>query len=200
MLQQAGAPLDSAALFADIQRVATPAGSARAYVEVHIEQGPVLERVGAPLGAVSAIAGQTRLLVSVTGEQGHAGTVPMDVRRDAMAGAADIIVAMERRCRGESVACVHDLVARFSSYRAPDCLENDPDDGLVCTVGHVALWPGASNVIAGEANFTVDIRSRSDPVRLGACLSAAKGSYSRAESPGTHSHCRCCSGRDHERS
>jgi allantoate deiminase len=72
----------------------------RAYVEVHIEQGPVLEGLGLPVGVVSAIAGQTRLAVSVSGEQGHAGTVPMNLRRDALAGAAEAMVLMEQRCRG----------------------------------------------------------------------------------------------------
>ncbi len=89
-----------AGLYADVKRAAAPPGSVRAYLEVHLEQGPVLESAGVPLGVVSAIAGQTRLAVSLTGEQGHAGTVPMSVRKDAMAGAAAAVVAIEQRCRG----------------------------------------------------------------------------------------------------
>ena len=95
---------DIAALFADVQSQAALPGSVRAYVEVHIEQGPVLEGMGLPLGVVSAIAGQTRLAVSVSGVQGHAGTVPMSLRRDALAGAADAILLIEQRCKG--AACV----------------------------------------------------------------------------------------------
>jgi len=91
---------DIAALFADVQSQAALPGSVRAYVEVHIEQGPVLEGLGLPLGVVSAIAGQTRLAVSVSGVQGHAGTVPMSLRRDALAGAADSILFIEQRCKG----------------------------------------------------------------------------------------------------
>ena len=59
-----------------------------------------MEGLGVPLGVVSAIAGQTRLSVAMAGEQGHAGTVPMQLRRDALAGAAEAIVAIETRCRG----------------------------------------------------------------------------------------------------
>ena len=91
---------DLGALYADVQSQAAVPGSVRAYVEVHIEQGPVLEGLGLPLGVVSAIAGQTRLAVSVSGVQGHAGTVPMSLRRDALAGAADAILLIEQRCKG----------------------------------------------------------------------------------------------------
>jgi allantoate deiminase len=65
------------------------------YVEVHIEQGPVLERLGEPVGVVTAIAGQSHAEVRFAGEAGHAGTVPMDVRRDALAAAAEWISAVE---------------------------------------------------------------------------------------------------------
>ncbi|CAN8231297.1 unnamed protein product [Cochlearia groenlandica] len=69
------------------------------YVEVHIEQGPVLEWVGYPLGVVKGIAGQTRLKVTVKGTQGHAGTVPMSMRQDPMTGAAEMIVLLESVCK-----------------------------------------------------------------------------------------------------
>src|SRR5258705_3905639 len=69
-----------------------------AYVEVHIEQGPVLLAEGLPLGIVTVIAGSSRHLVTVTGEAGHAGTVPMPVRHDALAAAAEMVLALERRC------------------------------------------------------------------------------------------------------
>jgi allantoate deiminase len=66
------------------------------YVEVHIEQGSVLERLGAPVGVVTSIAGQSHAVVTFTGEAGHAGTVPMDARRDALAAAAEWVLAVER--------------------------------------------------------------------------------------------------------
>ena len=100
-----GADLD--ALYADVRSQAATPGSVRAYVEVHIEQGPVLEGVGLPVGVVSAIAGQTRLAVSVSGEQGHAGTVPMSLRRDALAGAAAAIVLIEQRCKSAASDASH---------------------------------------------------------------------------------------------
>jgi allantoate deiminase len=111
-----------------------------AYVELHIEQGPVLEGLKLPVGVVTAIAGATRLAVSLPGMAGHAGTVPMALRRDALAGAAECIVEIEEFCR------------------------TDPD-GLVGTVGYIHAAPGATNVIPGQASFTVDIRAPSDPHR-----------------------------------
>jgi acetylornithine deacetylase/succinyl-diaminopimelate desuccinylase-like protein len=104
LLQSSTPYADHAALLADVRSAVAAPGSARAYVEVHIEQGPVLESSGVPLGVVTAIAGQTRLSVSIAGEQGHAGTVPMTVRRDALAGAAEAIVAIERRCQSACAA------------------------------------------------------------------------------------------------
>ena len=111
-----------------------------AYIELHIEQGPVLEGLNLPVGVVSAIAGATRLAVSFTGMAGHAGTVPMALRRDALAGAAECIVEIEEFCR------------------------TDPD-GLVGTVGYINAAPGATNVIPGEASFTIDIRAAADAHR-----------------------------------
>ncbi|VIO79933.1 N-carbamoyl-L-amino acid hydrolase [Bradyrhizobium ivorense] len=107
------------------------------YVELHIEQGPVLEQKGLPVGVVSAIAGATRLAASLTGTAGHAGTVPMPMRRDALAGAAECIVAIEEFCRSDEA-------------------------GLVGTVGYITAMPGATNVIPGKVSFTIDIRSQSD--------------------------------------
>lgn len=110
------------------------------YVELHIEQGPVLEERGLPVGVVSAIAGATRLAASLTGMAGHAGTVPMVLRRDALTGAAECIVAIEEFCRTDEV-------------------------GLVGTVGYITAMPGATNVIPGKVSFTMDIRSQSDTHR-----------------------------------
>jgi hydantoinase/carbamoylase family amidase len=109
------------------------------YYEVHIEQGPVLEAGSAALGVVSAIAGQTRARVTFTGEAGHAGTVPMALRRDALGGAAEFVTAVE------AVARDH--------------------DGVVATVGQLDVRPGASNVIPGRVTLSLDLRHPADAVR-----------------------------------
>jgi len=106
--------------------------------EVHIEQGPVLETKDLAVGVVSAIAGARRFKVSIEGLSGHAGTVPMNLREDALTGAAEILLMIEK------LALQHQLVA---------------------TVGHLQTYPGAVNVIPGLVEFTVDIRSESDALR-----------------------------------
>ena len=111
-----------------------------AYVELHIEQGPVLEQKGLPVGVVTAIAGATRLAAHLTGVAGHAGTVPMAMRRDALAGAAECITKIEELCRTDG-------------------------GGLVGTVGYIDAMPGATNVIPGRVNFTLDSRAPTDPHR-----------------------------------
>jgi allantoate deiminase len=111
-----------------------------AYIELHIEQGPVLETEQLPVGVVSAIAGATRLAAHLTGMAGHAGTVPMRLRRDALAGAAECIAAVEAFCRSD-------------------------ESGLVGTVGHINAMPGASNVIPGQVSFTLDLRAPTDAHR-----------------------------------
>ncbi len=113
------------------------------YLEVHIEQGPVLEAEGRALGVVTAIAGAMRATFRLTGEAGHAGTVPMTGRHDALAGAAELIVAIE-------------AVARAAG--------ND----VVATVGRIAASPGAVNVIPAEAVFSLDLRAGADAPRLAA--------------------------------
>ncbi len=116
--------------------------SALGYVEVHIEQGPVLEAEGLPVGVVTAINGASRFAVEVAGTAGHAGTVPMALRRDALAAAAEMVLLVER------------LAAE-----TPE---------LVATVGRIEALPGAVNVIPSGARFTIDIRSPSDETRNGA--------------------------------
>jgi allantoate deiminase len=110
-----------------------------AFVEAHIEQGPTLEVEGLPLGVVTAINGATRLEVVVDGVAGHAGATPMNLRHDALAAAAEIMLAIEER------AC-----------REPD---------LVATVGRLEAWPGATNVIPGHVQFSIDLRAPSDANR-----------------------------------
>jgi N-carbamoyl-L-amino-acid hydrolase len=109
------------------------------FVEVHIEQGPVLLDAGFAVGVVTSIAGCIRDSLTIEGLSGHAGTVPMALRRDAAAAAAEMVLAVERRCRAEP--------------------------GLVGTVGKLDVPGGATNVIAGRCDFTIDIRSGQDDVR-----------------------------------
>jgi len=111
-----------------------------AYIELHIEQGPVLETERLPVGVVTAIAGATRLAAKLTGMAGHAGTVPMALRRDALAGAAECISKIEELCRTD-------------------------EGGLVGTVGYVHAEPGATNVIPGQVHFTMDLRAPTDAHR-----------------------------------
>jgi allantoate deiminase len=112
------------------------------YLEFHIEQGPVLDTLDAPVGIVDAIVGQTRVEATFSGAAGHAGTTPMGARRDALAGAAEWIVA----CEQEALST----------------------PGLVATVGRIDAQPGASNVIAGACAATLDVRHADDPVRAAA--------------------------------
>jgi allantoate deiminase len=113
--------------------------NAAAYLEAHIEQGPVLEAAGHPLGIVTAITGGVKLTVTLAGTAGHAGTVPMGLRRDAFSAAAEIALAVERLARdyGEAVA----------------------------TVGQVAVSPGVANVIPGRATISIDLRHPDDERR-----------------------------------
>ena len=127
---------------ADIGPAAYRPQDAAAYVEVHIEQGPVLEARNQPLGVVTGIVGQSRVRVSVTGQAGHAGTVPMALRHDALTGAAEMALALE------AIAREH------------------PDDGMVGTVGRIEASPGAVNIIPGTVVFTVDLRALTDALRL----------------------------------
>jgi len=109
------------------------------FLEFHIEQGPVLESLGRPLGVVEAIVGQNRLEFIFSGQANHAGTTPMNLRHDALAAAAEWIVGVENLAKQTA--------------------------GLVATVGFVEAKPGATNVIAGEARATLDIRHASDRAR-----------------------------------
>ncbi|PRQ54563.1 putative allantoate deiminase [Rosa chinensis] len=124
------------------------------YIEIHIEQGPVLEWVGFPLGVVKGIAGQTRLKVTMRGSQGHAGTVSM-MRHDPMAAAAEAIVLLESLCKHPQDFLSFD--GQCKSYSLESL-----STSLVCTVGEISTWPSASNVIPGQVTFTVDLRAIDD--------------------------------------
>ena len=113
-----------------------------AYVEVHIEQGPVLDESDVALGVVTAIAGQTRALLRFRGIPGHAGTVPMELRRDALCAAAELVLAAEALARDTP--------------------------SLLATVGRLALEPGAPNVIPGSAELSLDVRHPGDEERAAA--------------------------------
>ncbi|HKD92985.1 MAG TPA: allantoate amidohydrolase [Terriglobales bacterium] len=109
------------------------------YLEVHIEQGPILESLNYPLGVVETIVGQSRLIVSFTGKSSHAGTTSMDLRRDALAAAARWITSVES-------------IAQSTS-------------GLVATVGRLEIEPNARNVIAGSVHASLDVRHAQDTIR-----------------------------------
>jgi allantoate deiminase len=122
------------------EAVATLRGrNVAAFVELHIEQGPVLEAEGLPIGIVTAINGATRFHATVRGLAGHAGATPMNLRRDALAASAEMILMIEARAREE--------------------------EDLVATVGRLEVEPGAVNVIPGEARFTIDMRAPRDAQR-----------------------------------
>ena len=122
----------------------------------------MLEQQNLPVGVVRAISGATRLGANLTGMAGHAGTVPMALRRDALAGAAECIVAVEEFCKADSA-------------------------GLVGTVGAISAMPGATNVIPGRVSFTLDIRAPADTHRKLAVTEIGGGSR-RSPSGAT---CRC---------
>ncbi|GEB47438.1 Zn-dependent hydrolase [Microbacterium testaceum] len=109
------------------------------YLEAHIEQGPELHRSGQALAAVSSIASARRFQLVVEGEARHAGGTPYDMRRDALLGASEATLAVERICRGE-----HHIVG---------------------TVGQLEAFPGAVNVVPGEAHFSLDLRGEFDDSR-----------------------------------
>lgn len=115
---------------------------ALAFVEVHIEQGPVLEAEDLSVAAVTAIVGQTRMSLTFTGHANHAGTTPMHLRRDALAAAAEWIVAVEKLAQ--------------------------ETDGLVATVGKIESAPNAGNVVPGSATVSLDLRHAHDNGRIAA--------------------------------
>jgi len=130
----------------------------RGYLEFHIEQGPVLEHAGLPLGVVETIAGQSRAAVTFAGRAGHAGTTPMFLRRDALAAAAEWLVAVESAAR---------LMP-----------------GLVATTGRISCDPGAANVIPDMVRCSLDVRHADDEIRHAAVrnfLTTAEAIGSRRE-------------------
>lgn len=113
------------------------------FIEVHIEQGPVLLDRDLPLGVVTSIAGSMRRRITVTGTASHAGTTPMTMRRDALAAAAEMVLAVQRRCADP----------RFA------------ERALVGTVGTIGVPQGATNVVPGRCEFSLDVRAADDATR-----------------------------------
>jgi allantoate deiminase len=123
----------------NIKKLARKPGSVLAYIELHIEQGPVLDAKKSPVGVVTAIAGASRWKIDIEGQAGHAGTVPMALRRDAATAAAEFVLAVER-------------IARETA-------------DLLATVGSVSTPTGAANVIPGHVELSLDVRAPTDAVR-----------------------------------
>ncbi len=114
-------------------------GAAGAYLEFHIEQGPVLEALDGELAVVTAIAGQSRARATFRGKASHAGTTPMSLRQDALCAAAEWVAFVEKEACGT--------------------------EGFVATVGAMAVQPGVANVVPGEVSATLDVRHFSDEIR-----------------------------------
>ena len=129
-----------------------------AYIEVHVEQGPMLEVMDCSIGVVDAIAGQSRYTLRFIGHSNHAGTTPMRLRRDALAAAAEWMVAVEACARAQ--------------------------EGLVATVGRIQVSPGASNIIPGQVTVSLDVRHRQDHVREQAVRELLAAASSSAEARG----------------
>lgn len=126
-----------------------PAKSLLAFVEIHIEQGPVLLEQNLPVGIVSAIAGASRYQIRINGQTGHAGTVPMHLRRDAITTAAEIVLLVEQICQS--------------------------DVDIVGTVGQFHPSNGSANVISGQVDISIDVRSTIDSKRQRACAAILEG-------------------------
>ncbi|AMM19314.1 hypothetical protein AX769_03170 [Frondihabitans sp. PAMC 28766] len=117
---------------------ASRSGDVIGYLEAHIEQGPYLEEADRSLAVVSSIAGARRFALTLTGEAGHAGGVPFHRRHDALAGASEVVLAVERLARTA---------------------------GAIATVGRLQAFPGGVNVIAGRVEFSLDLRAETDILR-----------------------------------
>lgn len=124
---------------ADIATLGRDPASLLGYIELHIEQGPVLDHEHVAVGVVTAISGASRFSVELKGRGGHAGTLPMHLRNDALAAAAEMILTVEKNARSTA--------------------------GLVATVGHLTVEPGAVNAVPEAVRFTIDVRSPVDRTR-----------------------------------
>lgn len=144
---------------ADPIKAARAPSSVLAYLEAHIEQGPALEAAGVPIGIVTGIASQLRYRLMLEGTAGHAGTTAMPLRRDALAAAAEVVLAAERE-----------------AFKGPE--------DLVATVGMLAVEPGAANVIPGRVVLSLDVRALDPRLRD----ATARDILAAAESASTRRH------------
>ncbi|MBI4280395.1 MAG: Zn-dependent hydrolase, partial [Armatimonadetes bacterium] len=147
-----------------VKEAARPRGHLAAYLELHIEQGPQLERSGVQVGVVQGIAGIRRYQATVEGQPDHAGTTPMDMRKDALAGAAEIVLMIERLCR----------------------IAGSP---MVGTVGQMTLAPNVSNVIPGLAELTFEVRGPDEERIAPLCQSILEEAAALAEARGLTWRC-----------
>lgn len=138
-------------------------GDALGFVEFHIEQGPVLESLGLPLGVVQAVSGQSRLAGVFEGRASHAGTTPMQLRRDALAGASEWIGVVEKKANSIP--------------------------GLVATVGRIEVEPGATNVIASRARASLDVRHANDTIRKQTVVGLVENAHEIASRRGLSFSC-----------
>jgi N-carbamoyl-L-amino-acid hydrolase len=130
------------AVQAYIRQSRYPRDRIRAFVELHIEQGPVLHMLRKPIGAVTAIAAPTRLDVALVGTQAHSGTTPMETRKDPLVAAAEVVLAVESICRSSG--------------------------SVVGTVGMIEVDPNVINVVPGRVRVAIDVRSASAPAKTAA--------------------------------
>ena len=142
-------------------------GSLAAFVELHVEQGPVLEAAGMDVGLVTGIVGQRRFLITVKGQASHAGTTPMDMRQDALVAAAEVVLAVNR------IGCLCD-----------ELVSGDQ----VATVGAMMLSPNVANTVPGEVQMTVDMRDMSNESldRMAAMLEDEAGAIAAATQTEIH--------------
>jgi N-carbamoyl-L-amino-acid hydrolase len=138
-MQRIGARPDA---LAEAARVTGGRGGVAAFVELHIEQGPVLEREGLPIGVVTDIVGIRRVALTVTGQPDHAGTTPMDIRRDALVGAARLIDA---------------------AHREAGAMDGRPHY-VVATIGRIAMSPNVPNAVPGRVDMVLEVRSNAQSV------------------------------------
>lgn len=136
-LRRAGGDLEH------LSHAAWPHEAIRAYLELHIEQGPVLEGLGVPIGVVTDIVGRAAFDVHIEGQAGHAGTTPMSRRQDAAVAASHVVLAAERMATTAGLC-------------------------RVATAGRLALHPGATNVVPGSAYVSVELRDESEERLSGA--------------------------------